>query len=98
MRAFLHEYWKDFNRLVHYFVFQIFTTIACEYYHDEYKKIPLISQVDSHVLAEYLFDEYDEDKFNLIKQITGVHKLSYKLNFDGAPEDTLYYKIINTQF
>ena len=70
-------------------------TMALEYYEAEYKQLPIVSQVDAHVLATYIFDPYDSKKYELLKLQTGFHKLSTR--FDSTcfqDEGTFYDKII----
>ncbi len=94
MREFLYLYWKDMNRAVDYFLFHLFLTIACEYYEEEYLKMPIISQVDSHVLATYIYDDFDQQKFDILKETTGIHKLSTRFEKDRLKKGTFYDVVI----
>jgi hypothetical protein len=94
-REFLYHYWRKYDRTINYFLLHLFLTMALEYYEEEYKKIPIVSQVDAHILATYIFDNYDAQKYELLKMQTGIHKLSIK--FDSAyiqQRDTFYDRII----
>lgn len=94
-REFLYHYWKRYDRAKNYFFCQLFMTMALEYYEDEYKRMPIVSQVDAHILATYIFDDYDKEKYELLKLQTGFHKLSTR--FDRAflqKEGTFYDRII----
>ena len=90
-QALLYEYWLTYNRTVNYFVFQILMTIAIEYYEDELKAMPIISQVDSHILATYIYDEFDENKYELLKLSTGIHKLSTRFDMNIAEKKGTFY-------
>lgn len=79
-KEFLYEYWKHYNRAVHYFVFHIIMAIVLEYYEDEYKRMPIVSQVDSHILSTYIGNEFDCKKYDLLKDSTGIHKLSTRFD------------------
>lgn len=94
VQKFLYEYWKDYNRPVDYFIFHIFMTMAVEFYSEEYKKMPVVSQVDSHVLATYIFDEYDERKFEILKKSTGFHKLSTRFDEEGKKKSGTFYDVV----
>ncbi|MDE6208724.1 MAG: capsular polysaccharide synthesis protein [Lachnospiraceae bacterium] len=95
MREFLYSYWRDHNRALDYFFFHIFMTIALEFYDEEYKKMPIVSQVDAHVLATYIYDDYDEEKYELLKLQTGFHKLSTRFEKEKSDKkDTFYQKIV----
>ena len=93
-RDMLYEYWKDNNRLCEYFLIHLFMTLATEYYEDEYKKMPIISQVDSHVLATYIYDKFDQNKYDILKKTTGIHKLSTRFEKDKLKEGTFYDIVI----
>lgn len=94
IQSLLYEYWKDHKRAVNYFIFQIFTTIAIEYYSEEFKKMPIVSQVDSHILATYIFDEYNQKKFDILCCQTGIHKLSTRFDDNKKSEKGTFYDII----
>ncbi len=94
VRKFLYEYWKDYDRAVHYFIFQIFVTIACEYYEKEFKDMPIVSQVDAHLLATYIFDEFSQIKWDVVKSSTGIHKLSTRFDMTKNKENSFYDTII----
>ena len=51
-----------------------------EYYEEDYKKMPVVSQADSHILATYIFDEYNETKYKILKSGCGFHKLSTRFD------------------
>lgn len=94
-REFLYCYWRKYNRAVDYFIFQLFLTMALEFYEEEYKNIPIISQVDAHILATYIFDSFNSNKFELVKAQTGFHKLSTRFDpIQMELKDTFYDKVI----
>lgn len=95
MRKFLYEYWKDMDRAVNYFIFMIFMTIAVEYYEQEYSRMPIVSQVDSHVLASYIYSRFNQNSYDLLKKTTGFHKLSTRFNKDWIRKGSYYDVIIN---
>ena len=80
IRELLYAYWEKETRIVNYFVFHIMMTMALEFYEEEYKQMPIVSQVDSHILATYIFDAFDERKYEILKMSTGVHKLSVRFD------------------
>lgn len=91
----LYEYWKKNNYLVNYFLFHIFFKMATEKYEDEWKQVPYYSQIDNHLLANELMNNFDEKRYNEIKSLTNFHKLTYKLQIDKNTDKTTFYdKII----
>ncbi len=94
-REFLYHYWLKYNRVKNYFIFHIFMTMALEYYKDDYGKIPIVSQVNAHVLATYIYDIYDTKKYEILKLQTSFHKLSNRFNSTYLQKtDTFYDRII----
>lgn len=95
-RELLHAYWKDYDRAVNYFIFHIFMTIACEYYGEEYGRMPIVSQAEAHVLATYIGEPYDQMKYEILKKCTGFHKLSTRFSEkETSGENTFYTYLIN---
>lgn len=95
LQKMLLEYWKDYDRAVNYFIYQIFETIVNEYYCDEYKKIPIVSQAPAHLLATYIYDEFDKKKYDFLLQTSGIHKLSTRFDMDKLGEGSFYNVIVN---
>ena len=56
--------------------------------------IPYMSSDYSEYLVKVLADEYSEEKWNWIKKLTGIHKLTYKLSSDIEMEGTFYKALI----
>jgi hypothetical protein len=91
----LYLYWQENNRAVDYFIFHIFTTMAVRHYEEEYKRMPIVSQVDSHILATYIFDDYNQEKYDILKAQCGIHKLSTRFDENlKAKKDTFYDVVI----
>lgn len=97
IRKFLLEYWKDHNRVKDYFVFQIMSTLAIDYYAEEFARMPIVSQVDAHILATYIYDSFDKNKYELLKTQTGIHKLSTRFEQEKLTENTFYDVVIRRQ-
>lgn len=97
LRELLYCYWKERDRAVDYFLTHLFLTMAVEYYEKEYKEMPIISQVDAHVLATYIFDEYKEDKYALLKKSTGFHKLSTRFDTEQMKQKDTFYDVVIRQ-
>lgn len=92
-QALIFKYWTEHNYLRQYFLFHLFFKMVSDTYPDEYKKIPYYNHIDNHIFAEELFDEYDEKRFNQIKDITSIHKLSNKLEMSKNQENSYYSKL-----
>lgn len=95
IKRFLEEYWKKENNLVDYFFYHHFFTFAV-LNNEECKKIyeamPNIANRNPHMLQNVLLDEYDEELFKELKELSSVHKLTYRKN--DKPVFTFVDKII----
>ena len=95
-QAMLYAYWKKNNKLNEYFLLHHFMTITMDFYKEDASKIPPFCNSIPHILLLHLFDQYDEQYWNDLKQKTCFHKLSYKLEENKCKEKGTYYdKIIN---
>ena len=73
----------------------MFFKMATEKYSDEWKLVPYYSQIDNHLLANELMNNFDEKRYDEIKYLTNFHKLTYKLPIDKNKNKTTFYdKII----
>ena len=94
-RWLLYDYWRNNDYLINYFLLHMFFKMATEKYLDDWNQVPYYSQIDNHMLAKELMNDFDEKRYNEIKRLTGFHKLTYKLkNEKKKNEMTFYDKII----
>jgi hypothetical protein len=90
----IFEYWKTHNYLKQYFLMHIFFRMVSDYYSEEWKKVPYYNQIDQHILANEICNEFDEKRLEQIKNITPIHKLSNK--FDLSKNDSnCYYNMLS---
>lgn len=94
LQEMLYAYWRDYNHLCNYYLWHIFESIVNDYYVDEYKNIPIVSQVQAHLLATYIYDAFDNDKYELLKKYTGVHKLSIKFEKERLEKKGNFYDVV----
>lgn len=94
MREFLYEYWKEQDHVKNYFIFQIFMTLATEFYKEEFTRMPILSQADPHILASYIDMPFDQNRYELLKLHTGIHKLSTRFDQEKLTEGTFYDEVI----
>lgn len=93
-QALLYEYWKNYNKLIDYFIFHDFFQIAIETYPEEWKKVIPYSNSTPHILLLRLFDQYDEKVWEELKRQTCFHKLSYKFTKEDSIKENTYYEQI----
>ena len=90
----LYAYIRDHDYISNYYILHIMGSIANDYYRDELQKMPIVSQVDSHVLASYIYDKFDAKKYEILKKRIGIHKLSIKFDEDRLKEKGTFYDVI----
>lgn len=94
LQKMLYEYWKDNDRLSNYYIWHIFESIVNDYYKEEIDRMPIVSQAQAHVLATYIYDDYDEEKYEFLKETTGIHKLSTKFEKEKLLRKGTFYDVI----
>lgn len=91
-RYLCYKYWENFESMVDYFLLHDFLSIVLERYPEDWKKIVPRDNATPHILLLRLFNEYDEDIWNNIKDQTLFHKLSYKFGPDKLLLDNTFYR------
>lgn len=91
-RDMLYHYWKHNDRVMNYFIFHIFFQLAIEQYPDEWKKVVPFSNSLPHILLLRMFDTYDPAVWEAIRQMTPLHKLTYKFDEEMTKKENTYYK------
>jgi mannosyltransferase OCH1-like enzyme len=93
-KALLYEYWKINNFAIDYYIFHMFFEIASEKFKNERKNIPKICNSVPHILLLEFFDNYNEERFKQIKDLTLFHKLSYKFSKEQLNKKGTFYEVI----
>ncbi len=98
IKSSIENYWRDNDYLINYFIFEHIATLiafACDYLQKMWQEMPYYSAEDAGILQTKLFDEFDEAEFVKIKNITPIHKLTYKKSFDNVKDNSFYQWLIN---
>lgn len=77
----LIQYWKENNFLVNYFTFlHTFTMVtqATKENKELFAKVPFFSFLPVQQLQGELLNKFSEERWNQIKKISGIHKLTHK--------------------
>ena len=93
-RYLCYEYWKKNNEMVDYFLFHDFVMISLEHNEEAWRKIIPRDNAAPHMLLLRLFDKYDEETWNAIKEQAPFHKLTYKFNTKLLEEKGTYYDFL----
>lgn len=94
----IENYWRDNDYLVNYFIFEHIATLIAFSNNDLQKlwdKMPYYSAENAGILQTKLFDNFDENEFKEIKNLTNIHKLTYKKSFENVGDDSFYNFIVN---
>lgn len=57
-----------------------------------WKKVPRFPSENIDVLQKELFEDFSEKRFEQIKQISTIHKLSYKFSEELFNKENTFYK------
>lgn len=93
-RELCYEYWKKNNSMWDYFLLHDFVSIVLDRYEEDWKKVVPRDNATPHILLLRLFDQYDKEMWNSIKQQTSFHKLTYKYETDKTSVNNTFYKKI----
>lgn len=91
-RDLLYTYWKRNNSMVDYFIFHDFFQLATEAFPEEWNKVVPFSNATPHILLLRLFETYDPQIWEGIRNMTPFHKLTYKFSPEDAARDSTYYR------
>lgn len=94
LQELLYAYWEDHDYAENYFLYHIMNSIANDYYEEEYKAMPILSQAQAHLLATYIYDDFDRLKWELLKDSTGMHKLSTRFDAELLGKEGNFYNVV----
>lgn len=87
----LHEYWKNYNHIINYNLIHLFFTLSTEVYKDEWNKVPTFNNISPHILQFELNDDFEEVRFNQIRDMSDFHKLNWRIKSENKNS---YYNYI----
>ena len=95
IRDLLCSYWKSNNELIDYYLVHFFMSFAADHYYKLWNNIPDFSNIPSHLLQNELTRVFDIKRYKQIISMTGVHKLTYKLDANFDSRNSFYQYLIN---
>lgn len=93
LEALLSEYWKQENTAIHYHMFHIFLTMVIECFPDEWERVEVILRNPAQLLSRELTCRYSEKRFNYLKKLSDIHKLSLKVPYASGGKESFWAKI-----
>lgn len=80
VKELLYAYWRTNDKLVDYFLIHDFMELAIEAYPEEWMKVVPVSSSIPHILLLRFGQQYNERVWNVAKEMTPFHKLSWKFS------------------
>ena len=90
----IFEYWKNENYTIDYNMYHFFFQMAEERCKEEWNDVYRYPNHATHILRKYMFEKYDQKRYEQIKSVCPVQKLSHKKKQDGDISDTFYDRLI----
>ncbi len=90
------NYWKDNDFLISYFTHPHYISLLTKYNKKLWDSIPTFDKRLTLQISDVLFEKYDEEKFEEIKKLCPIHKLTYKIpkKLNCKIEETFYTKLL----
>lgn len=87
------EYWKKENSVINYSIIHIFWTMVAECFPKEWEQVEVVLRDAAQLLVKELTCTFDEERFEYLKKISDIHKLSYKIPYMSGGENSFWNKI-----
>lgn len=94
VRELCYEYWKNNNSMWDYYLLHDFMSIVLDKYEEEWGKVVPRDNATPHILLLRLFDKYDDNMWQAIREQTPFHKLSYKFDINKFNLEGTYYRVL----
>ena len=94
VRDLIFEYWRKENYSIDYNMYHFFFQMAEEAYPEEWDAVYRYPNHCTHILRKYLFQPFDEQRYEQIRQMCPVQKLSHKKKSDKDLSGTFYDVLI----
>ena len=90
----LLSYWNKYNYTKHYFIFQMFFRMVTDSYPEYWESIPYFNQMNLHIFSFEVMKSYNQKRFNQLRKLTPIHKLTNKTDFDKE-DCSSYFSMLN---
>ena len=97
LRDMLYQYWRDYNCVVHYYMFHLFFGMIIEKYPEVAAKMPRHGNKIPHYLSRRMRDKYNDEWMRELKKRTCFHKLSYRLSDEIISSKGSFYDVVIKQ-
>lgn len=93
LEALFNEYWRREDKMMNYYLFHIFMTMIVECFPEEWNQVEKIQRDSAQIMVQELSQKFDQVRFEQLKRISDVHKLSYKENYMEGGENSFWAKL-----
>ena len=93
LEALLNEYWKKEDKIVSYYLFHFLWAMVIERFPDEWDQVEKVLRDPAQLLCQELACRFDAVRFEHLKKMSDIHKLSYKSIYTEAKENSFWAKI-----
>jgi hypothetical protein len=97
MKNLLLKYWEKEKKLISYSIFHLFFTMTVESEKEIWKSVAYFDDVNCKILQMELFDHFNPERLEQIKQTSVIQKLSYKFTKEEFNKKGTFYDIIIKQ-
>ena len=94
VRELIFEYWKNENYTLDYNMYHMFFQMAEEKCPEEWKEVYQYPNHATHILRKDLFDPFDQKRYDQIRKMCPVQKLSHKKHPTDDVSGTFYDVLI----
>jgi hypothetical protein len=97
MKSLLYEYWKKEERLITYSFFHLFWTMTVCFNETNraiWENVPYFDDVNCKILEMEWFKPFSQERFEQIKSISPIHKLTYKFDKENTNKVGTFYQHI----
>lgn len=97
MKDLLESYWNNENKLVSYSIFHLFWFMII--HHNDmnnrlWRRVPYFPDINCKLLQKKMFDDFSEERYEQIKQMSSIHKLTYKFNTEQEQLSNTFYSVL----
>jgi hypothetical protein len=97
VRDLLYEFWRRENKVREYFVWHLFVTMVLEKYPHIQQNLFYMLDYIPEMLADIIFQPYDETWWQEVTRLTPIHKLSNRFSAAEDISGTYYEFIMNRE-
>ena len=97
LRDMLYQYWRDYDCVMHYYLFHLFFGMIMERHPEIAAKMPRYGNKVPHYLSRRMGDKYDDQWMQELKKRACFHKLSYRLKDNILESKGTFYDVVIKQ-